>query len=398
MQLAKPQPTLGSAWFTAVVIGCLCISAAVTIWALIERPALNCDFRGLWSFASFARDQPVGLIYQAAALQAFQHQIYPGFRSFFPFQYPPSFLLAIYPLAGLTYTTAQCLWTLTGLAALFGAGWIAFPAAQRWFAILALLAAPASLLNGVAGETGFFTAAILLMGLAWLPLRPVLAGICFGLLTLKPQLGLLVGFALLARGDSKAIVAAGVCALALAVLSSILLPPGLWLDWLRAVPVYQGQYLAAAHSIGGHADVTLAGNLSRLGLPAAANWSVRVVAVLCGGAAVFFAFRRGPYPLAAAALLAGSCLFSPHAAVYDSIPLTGAIVLLRPRSTWLLGLCLIVYLAPYLLLTGAAAWFLYAFPETLLFTVIIYLAMTTEAPSHIRHEPDPAAKSNPKQR
>jgi hypothetical protein len=398
MPPADPQKTFGSALFAAVIGGCFCVSAAVTVWALCEHPVLNNDFRGVWSFASFARHRQVGQIYQAAALQAFQRQIYPGFRSFFPFQYPPAFLLAVWPLGGFTYGTSQCLWTVTGVAALIGASWIFFPPQQRRLAILALLAAPASLLNGVAGETGFFTAAMLLAGFAWLPSRPVLAGICFGLLTIKPQLGVLIVFALLAPGNRPAITAAWLSAMVLAVLSCILLPPRLWAEWLHAVPVYQGQYLAAAKSLGLNADVTLGGNLSRLGLAAGIAWGAQALAGLGGGAAVFFAFRHGPYRLAVAALLAGSCVCAPHACAYDSIPLTAAILLLQPRSGLLISLCLLIYLAPYLLLTGAASWFLYAFPETLLFIAIIYLAMTTERPTHIRHEPDPAAKSYPKQR
>ncbi len=380
----------GSPIFVAAVAGCMCINIAVLVWVLFKHPLLNNDFRGLWSFADFARQRPVGEIYQAAALQAFQWHLYPGFRSFFPFQYPPSFLLAISPLGNFTFAVAQSIWTASGLVALIAAGWIFFAPKLRWFAILALLASPASLLNGVAGETGYFTAAVLLAGFALLQTRPVSAGIFFGLLTMKPQLGLLIPFALLARGELRAIIAAGLTALALAVVSCIAFPARLWADWPLALWVYQGQYAATVQN----GDVTLAGDLRRLG----AAWSLQALIGLAGAAVVFVVFRRGPYRLAVAALFAGAGLFAPHACAYDTIPLTAAILILQPQSASLVSLCAASYLAPYLLLTGAENWFAYAFPEALLFLGIIYLALTSEGPSHIRHEPVPATKPHANQR
>jgi hypothetical protein len=375
----------------AVVAGLSC-NVVVAVWALIARPALNSDFRGLWSFARFARQQAVARIYQPAPLQAYQHRLFPGFRSFFPYQYPPSFLAPIGWLSHFSYPVAQMLWTLAGLLTLTAASWIFFAPKIRRFAIAALLAAPATLLNGVAGETGYFTAALLLAGFALLPKRPVLAGIAFGLLTLKPQLGLLVPFALLGRRDYRAMLAAGVTALALIVLSCLVFPPGLWPDWLRQLPIYQGQYLAAGPAPNLDGAITVASNLIRVGIVPGIAWRLQAAVSLASAAAVFIVFRRAPYPLGVAAVLTAGLLGAPHAYVYDSIPLTAAMILLQPGAA-LLILCLAIYLAPYLLLTTASPWFLYAFPETGLYLGIIYLALTAVPPPDIAHEPISAAKS-----
>jgi hypothetical protein len=353
---------------------------------------LNADFRGPWSFAGFAQHREVALIYQAAPMQAFQHQLYPGFCAFFPFQYPPSFLLPVWWLGDLSYAAAFSLWTLAGLAALIAAGWLFFPGGSRWFCIAMLLGAPASLLNGVAGETGFFSAALVLAGFGWLPSRPLLAGFAFGLLTLKPQLGLLIPFALLGRQDYRAILAAGATALVLIGISCAVFPAGLWASWLHQMPVYQGQYLTAGRTLGLNQGVTLAANLTRAGLAPGLAWGLQGAGSLAGAAAVFLAFARGPYPLAVAALLAGTGLLAPHAYVYDTIPLAAAMLRL-PGTASLTGLCLASYLAPILVLTGAAGWFFYAIPETMLFLVIIYLAFQRASPPNIRYEPVPAAKS-----
>ncbi len=403
--LPEPTPTpLRQPLPTACIAACLGINLAVALWERIARPALNTDFRGPWSFSAFAHHQNVALIYQAAPLQAFQHRIYPGFCSFFPFQYPPTFLLPAWWLGDLSFADAFSLWSFAGVVALIAGSWLFFPGRLRWLAIATLLGAPASLLNGVAGETGFFSAALLLAGFGLLPSRPLLAGFAFGLLTLKPQLGLLIPFALLARRDYRAILAASATALSLIAASCVVFPAGLWSSWLHQMLVYQGQYLADGRTLGLNEGVTIAASLGRIGLPPGMSWALQAAGSLAGAGAVFLAFARAPYPLAVAALLTGTGLLAPHAYVYDTIPLVAAMVLL-PGSPPLTRLCLANYLAPFLLLTGAGAgagtggwagaagWFFYAIPETLLFLVIIYLAFHGASPSNIRYEPVPAAKS-----
>jgi hypothetical protein len=376
----------------AVIAGCLCVNIAVALWALITRPALNSDFRGPWSFAGFAHHRNLALIYQAAPMQAFQHHLYPGFRSFFPFQYPPSFLLPAWWLGDLSYAAAFSLWTIAGMVALIAGSWLFFPGRLRWLGIATLLGAPACLLNGVGGETGFFTAALLLAGFGSLPSRPLLAGFAFGLLTLKPQLALLIPFALVARQDYRAMLTACATALSLIAGSCAVFPAGLWASWLHQMPIDQAQYMAAGRSLGLNEGVTLAANLTRVGLTPGMAWVLQGAGSLAGAAAVFFAFARAPYPLAVAALLSGSGFLAPHAYVYDTIPLAAAMLLL-PGSLALSSLCVVGYLAPLLLLIGAAAWFFYAIPQTVLFIVIIYLAFRRAPHPNIRHEPVPAAKS-----
>jgi hypothetical protein len=381
-----------TAWLLLLPLAAVCVgcNASVAIWVLVTRPELNSDFRGLWSFADFARHQAVAGIYQPAPLQAFQALIYPGFHSFFPFQYPPSLLGPLGWLADFSYPVAQAIWILAGLGAMVAAAWLFFAPSLRGFGILLLLAAPASLLNGVAGETGYFTAAFLLAGFALLPSRPGLAGLAFGLLTLKPQLGLLVPLALLARRDYRAMLSASLTALALISWSIVMFPAALWAEWLRQMPVYQAQYLAARASLGLDADVTVAGNLGRIGATPGLAWFLQLAAMLAIAIAVYIAFRRWPYHLAVAALLTGSVLFTPHAYAYDTIPLTAA--MLRPAPAPNFPLCMAIYLTPYLLLTGASHWFLYAVPETLLFLNIIYLALNPAAPPNKAHESIPAAE------
>jgi hypothetical protein len=362
----------------AVVTLCLCLNASVALWALWSHPALNSDFLAFWSFPRFAAAGNVLGIYDAPALQKFQKTLYPGFHSFYPFLYPPTWLVVTFWLKNFGFATAQTIWTLSGLAALAAAAWRFFPPGWRAVGVLAMLASPAALLNGATGETGFFSTALLLAGFAALPRRPVLAGVAFGLLTLKPQLGVLIPLFLLARGEWRAIAAAAITALALIALSCIFFPPALWREWAHTLPAYQAGYFSAGAKLNLNIIVTIAANLVTLGVPVKTAWAAQVCSTLAVAIAVFFAARRAERNLAEALLFAGIFLAVPHAYAYDSIILSAALVLLAGFGVTspFAVLALVIYLAPLLLLTPAQNWFLYALPEAVLFGFLVRAAFT----------------------
>ena len=61
----------------------------------------------------------------------------------------------------------------------------------RNFGLLLAIAFPMVFSNTLVGQNGFLTAALIGGTLYLMPMRPVLAGICLGLLSYKPQYGLL---------------------------------------------------------------------------------------------------------------------------------------------------------------------------------------------------------------
>jgi hypothetical protein len=372
---------------TGVVGFSAAVNLVVALWAVVTRPALNTDFLAFFSFPRFAAAHPVAQIYQAAKLQDFQQALYPGFHSFYPFLYPPTFLLVGWWLKFCSFPVAQGIWTAAGALLLLLACWVFFAPARR-FAMVAMLASPASLINFMTGETAYFTSALLLFGCGTLRRFPVWAGVAFGLLTLKPQLGVLVPFALVACGQWRAIWAAAAVTAGLIALSCLAFPPGLWLVWARTLPVYQAQYFSGS-GLNLNILVTPAANLVALGASPAAAWAVQLaasVAVACG---VFWCFRRARWPLALAALLCGGFLAVPHAYAYDTIPLSAALALLPARG-WakptVLLLAAAVYLAPLLLLSPWHHWFFYAPLEMLLFGAIIGLALTDSKRAELAHE------------
>ena len=374
----------------------LCALLTVIVLAVVAlNPVrLNSDFMAFWCFPRFAASHPIAQIYDAGILQKFETQLYPGFGSFYPYLYPPTFLLPSWWLKFFAFAPAQILWTLAGLALFTPAALLLFP--RRWPVLLALLVSPASLLNIMTGETAYFTSGLILAGFALLPKRPILAGIAFGLLTLKPQLGVLLPLLLLARGDWRAIAAACITAAALIGLSCLAFPPSLWLLWFHTLPAYQRDYFA---STGLNLNIIVtpgrqpghAGRTAKRRLDGAVRLRPRHRFHCLPGRP-----PRTPTPLLPPFCSTGSFLAVPHAYAYDSITLTAAMALcLTPKTpTWQIILGAVIYLAPLALLGPAHHWFLYSLPETLLFAIIATLALArpTGAISPGEPKPVPAAQ------
>ncbi len=346
---------------------CGTFNIATLAWLLWQHPFFNQDFLGFWSYPRFS---PVDAIYNPGAMMRFQQALYPGFRSFFPFSYPPDMLQALSWMRHLGFNGARDLWLLAGLAALTAGAFALFRGQKPGLAIAALLASPAALFTLATGQSAFFFGGLLLGGLACLPRRPLFAGLCFGLLTLKPQLGLLLPFLLLALGAWRAIIMACLTTAALVALSCAILPPDLWLKWLTALPVIQYDHFA------GHTNLTImispAATLLRFGVPLSWAMGCQLAITLLVAGLVFRAARNAPYPMAVAILLTGTLLAQPHAYTYDSITVPAVLMLwLLPHAArWQLGLAAALYLSPLMLFSPLAGGFVYAPLLALLFAVL----------------------------
>ena len=148
-----------------------------------------------------------------------ENSLFGGSHGYLAFFYPPPYLLLCFPLALLPYYGALLLWLTTTTAA-------AVVAIRRYFhdfapdlnpGWISLFAFPAVWINLSCGQNGALTLAIFAFGFALLDRRPVLAGVIFGLLVMKPQLALTLPFGLAASAMHapkrwKTIQAAGISA------------------------------------------------------------------------------------------------------------------------------------------------------------------------------------------
>ena len=147
------------------------------------------------------------------------------FEGYYGWHYPPPAFFFAAALASLPYLIAAVVWLLTTLAAYVAA--IAGILGLRT-GILFALGFPAAIWNVTAGQNGFLTAALIGGTLGLLERRPALAGICLGLLTYKPQFGLLFPIVLIADRRWLTIAIAALVAILLAVLSWLVFGSASW--------------------------------------------------------------------------------------------------------------------------------------------------------------------------
>ena len=142
--------------------------------------------------------------------------------------HPPHILPLLAVIGALPYLSALAIWQLAGLAGFFIVSFAGAKRADAGQLLTVTLLSPIVMLVVTVGQASFFLAALLVGGLAGLPRRPVLAGILFGFLTVKPQLGLLLPAALLIMGEYRAVAAASIAAGLLVALSLVLFGVSPW--------------------------------------------------------------------------------------------------------------------------------------------------------------------------
>jgi alpha-1,2-mannosyltransferase len=87
---------------------------------------------------------------------------------------------------------------------------------------------PAVLINAGFGQNGFLSTALLGGAAVWLDRRPLLAGLCFGCLSYKPQLGIVVPLALAVAGRWRCFAAAAATVLVFAVVATSVFGLDIW--------------------------------------------------------------------------------------------------------------------------------------------------------------------------
>ncbi len=277
------------------------------------------DFFALWTSAVITHGGDAATNFDADALHARQITLGMNPNGYNPFPYPPSFLLLLGPLGRLPLHLAFYVFMIPAFAAYF----LAMTAGRwrEWWWALGAIVAPATGITLISGQTGYLSGALMIGGLRLLPTRPALAGVLFGLLVYKPQLGVLVPVALVAMGGWRAITTAAATFLAGVAVSSYVYGFALWGLWLHSIFEYATRF----HPVVGYMP-TIYANAIMLGAWRSVAWGLQLVVSIPVGIVVWRAYRDGPSERAAALLVVGTFLATPHAFNYDMPMMTLALV------------------------------------------------------------------------
>ena len=322
MRAPSPAPTVRRletiGWIVALLLfaAFMAFEIQATARMLLAGHFILSDFFAQHGFARFALQGHGAHIYDDAALQAFLRGIEPTLRQTFPFPYPPSFLLYIAPLGTIGFLPALAIWMAATLALYL---WAAWPREDGWLARGVVLLAPAVAANLIYGQNGLLTAGLLLGGLRLLPTNKPLAGLAFGLLSFKPQFGLLIPVALIAAAEWRCIAATAATLAALIAASVVAFGWAPWPQWLAYLPAH-ADYLDAA--VNSFRKPTVQAALMLAGMDPVLARGPSLLVLAAAIPLVWDAFRRR-HPLAPALLVAASFAAAPYTFIYDLPALIG---------------------------------------------------------------------------
>lgn len=340
------------AWLAAALMTVAFLANTVKIIVEINAPgyageAAFLDFTAFWAGARLALD--------GNALGAFDIEVFrdalkvpPGLAEGDIFWlYPPAWHIAVMPLGLLPFSAAYVAFCAVSIAA--------FVAAVRPVAgplpggVPLVVAAPAVLIVLTLGHNSLLWTAGLIGALAALAQgRAVLAGLLIALLTLKPQLGILIPVALVAGGHWRTILWASIGAAAIVALSTAVMGLEYWryfFGMLRFIgEVMTTDLVRFGQMLSWYALMRLGGAPHELAYPI----QLAVTVAAAGAVGWVWSRRRATPDLKAATLCAAIPLATPYVYHYDMILALAAALFLardgfgatRGARLWLLALWL----------------------------------------------------------
>ena len=315
-----------------------------TLWVIATAHGLS-DHAGRPLGTDFSSFHTAGRLalegrnpFDQAALYRAEQSAFGNATRYYSFSYPPIFLLPVAALATLPYATALALWLaltfgfyLAAMEVLRTRLDIASDKERRLFLLVAM-AFPGVFINLSHGQNGFLAAGLMAMGLALLDRRPLAAGLCLGLLAFKPQLGVLIPFALAASGRWKSFAAAAVTVAVLMAASVMAFGIESWRDFLAAM-TFSRQAILDHDAVGYAKMISVFAEARLWHAPLAVAYGLQALVSM---AAIFLTIRlwrsSADIRLKGAALCLGSLLVTPFALDYDLMLLAPALALVAAHG------------------------------------------------------------------
>lgn len=273
------------------------------------------DYINLFAAGALAAAGRAAEIYDPASFMAFEQTLIPANIGLRLWAYPPTSLLLAVPFGLLPYLTGLAVWSLLGLGVLAVGG---RRVGLSWLDAGLLVLSPAAMTCVYFGQTGNMAIGLLLIALG--ARRPADRGsaLAAALLTVKPQLGILLPVLwAIQRRFVLIAVTAGLLTL-FAGMSLVAFGPQLWLD-------YAGRTLPALNELERNGSGAFTAMIPSVfmalrilaGDPQLAQWVHLAVAVVVVALAVWRLTRTGDKLQQSAILLAAAALVTPYIHIYD---------------------------------------------------------------------------------
>lgn len=387
---------------TITVMGCATILSYLVFMVYVLTQGYNSarrgeaavftDFTPKYAASLLLQDEPAANLYipermfqaEIAAAQA----AYGGKLTdrqargigFAPWMYPPVFIIALYPLALLPYLPALVAWlSITAIPYVLALR----SALQTRSAWLLAFASPPAFYNLMYGQTGFLSGGLIGLGLAKLYSNPVLAGICIGLASFKPHLGILIPLALVLGGHWKPFGIATLTLFGLVALSLLAFGMDPWYGLIGTMELSRQGFQAGAYEL--TAMVSVWSLMQLAGASIETAWKVQALSALVGVAALGWAWmnqraRPAHLGLQGAILCTATVLCVPLIYCYDLVILVPAmawiVVDMQQRGTTLGQVSLFALAALTLLPLKLIAATMHFQPAPLISLIFLLIAMS----------------------
>jgi arabinofuranan 3-O-arabinosyltransferase len=322
----------------ALLIACLVLclinvyllqSGFVSHWWIFDEHGLGIptDFVNVWSAGRLVLDGHPALAYDWDIQKQIQLEVLgQSYEGNFAWHYPPPFLfiaslLALFPygMAFLSWAAVSFVPYLAVMRAIVG----------RNFGFLLAAAFPVVFTNALVGQNGFLTASLIGGTLVLMPTRPVLSGICLGLLSYKPQYGLLFPLVLIAASQWKVFWTAAIVAVSMALLSWLAFGTESWQAFVHWMPMFSQAFLTEGRAPWCKLQ-SIFGLVRYFGGTEQMAWMFQLImsGMVAALLALMWRSRTLDYSLKAAGLAAGALLITPYLFLYDLMVLAIAVAFL----------------------------------------------------------------------
>jgi len=318
---AVPSALLNVCFVLAVINLSFFPTAYLAHWWIYDSAGLGIptDFVNVWAAGRLALDgQPAQAWDWNIQKQVEVALLGQNFTGYFAWHYPPPFLFVASLLAHFPYAVAFIGWALVSLVpylvmmrAIVG----------RPFGLLLAVAVPMAFNNVLVGQNGFLTAALIGGTLYLMPVRPILSGICLGLLSYKPQYGLLFPLVLIAASQWTVFFTAATVTLAMAAASWLAFGTESWQAFFQWMPMFSQAFLTEGKAPWWKMQ-SLFALVRTFGGTEQLAWIFHWI--FAGAVAVVLALMwrsRLRYSIKAAALATGTLLTTPYLFMYDMMVL-----------------------------------------------------------------------------
>jgi hypothetical protein len=260
--------------------------------------------------------------------------VYPGsFETFSTWSYPPTMLVLLLPFGLIPALPSLFIWIILNFI-LLGIALVNIKKSMRFFLIILL--SPAALYSLLVMQNGPLLSSLFITGLWFVETRPILAGLCFGLLGVKPQLSILVPVILVAGRHWRSLSTAALTLLAIVLASVMLFGIQPWTDFFsKTLPLMQTQLYQPYPIKPQYAMPTIFIMIRSMRANSGTAMALQAVGTVCMMALVGYLWsdnRKARNWRNALTCLAVP-LATPFAYVYDIIPVMFAIAIIASTET-----------------------------------------------------------------